>query len=121
MTVEFLPLLELDYMKKIADLRKAHGGKFHSMTNGNHCVYVTHAHKVECIGNLSDLNVYATETHGIADPETANTASFESLARVTTSNLLVGTGHTIVYLDFIDGSKIRTARSPEYGKIVIEL
>ena len=114
-------MLELNYIKKIKELSQTHGGEFHSMANSTHCVYTTSQAGVECIGDLNTFMAYAKDNYALEDVEIANTAQFESSARVITSNLIVETGHAVVYLDFIDGAPIRTAKSPEYGTIVIEL
>jgi hypothetical protein len=92
------------------------------MNNSTHCVYVTEKGNItQVIGGLNEFIAYAESQYNIENAGTANTALFETNARLTTSNLLVATGRPIAYIDFIDGAPVRTARSPEYGKIIIEL
>lgn len=91
------------------------------MRNKTHCVYITRNSGIECIGDLNAFIEYAKEKYGLEDAAVANTAQFEASARLVSSNLMVETGHAIVYLDFIDGAPIRTAKSPEYGTLIIEL
>ena len=113
-------LLEIDYLLKLEQLKQTYGGKFHGIA-GTHLVYVTHSHgKVECIGDLAAFILYASSEYALMDPESGNAASFEHAARVENSALMQKGGNLIVYLDFIDGGK-RTAKSPEYGQIIIEL
>lgn len=121
----FTAVLEIDYLMKLKELRLKHGGKFHAMASSTHCVYFTQTSSkgdhVECIGEVADFITLAKEKYGMEDADKANTSGHELLARQTNSQLLVATGHAIVFLDFIDGAPIRTARSPEYGNVVIEL
>lgn len=120
-TVEFSALLEIDFMVKLADLKRKHGGNFNSIpVSSTHCVYTNQHGKLECIGEMKALVEYATNMYELEDPSSGNTAHFEHAARIETSKILQSTGNPVVYVDFIDGGK-RTAKSPEYGKVIIEL
>jgi len=122
MHVECQPLLEIDFMTKLGQLKRAHGGNFNSMpSSSTHCVYCTRSNgNVECIGDLKAFMAHAGSVYSLEEPEGGNTAQFEHSARLETSHILQNTGHQVVFLDFIDGGK-RTARSPEYGQLIIEL
>ncbi len=118
-------MLEIDFLPKLKELINTHGGKFNSLFNSTHCIYLStlngKSESITCIGNAKDFVQYARENFGIEDVGQEICAEFESGARITTSNMMRATGHSYVYLDFIDGAKVRTAQSPEYGNVIIEL
>lgn len=120
--MDFKILLEIDFMTRLGHLKRTHGGNFNSMpSSSTHCVYFTRSDGVvECIGDVKAFIAHAGSVFSLEDPESGNPAGFEHAARLETSQILQSTGHQVVYIDYIDGGK-RTARSPEYGQVIIEL
>lgn len=109
-------------MIELSKLKKLYGGNFNSMSlYSTHCVYITNSNGlIECIGDLLSFKKYTNLTFSNIDVDCENAAQFEHSARIETSKMLQNTGKPIAFIDFIDGGK-RTAKSPEYGKIIIEL
>lgn len=112
--VIFESFLEIDYVKKLRVLQKERGGAF-NLHKLNHLVMVDG----EYFGGMDQVKAMAKDKYGI-DVEEYNTVYYGRLQREDFSGSVKGFG-TLVYLDFEDGSRMRDASTPEYGKIIIEL
>lgn len=124
--MQFEELLEIDYIIKIADMRRRFGGKFYAQTRSMYCIYVVENcggknESTTCLGDVATLKSFAAEKYNMIDMDNGNAASYETAARINTTRMLQSTGHPIVFIDFIDSAPVRTAKSPEYGRVVIEL
>ena len=113
--VVFQSHLEIEYVKKLRIMQKERGGAF-NLHKLNHIVIMDDKY----FGGINEVKAMARDTYGIENTDEYNTVYYGRLQREDYTESVKGLG-TLVYLDFEDGSRMRDASTPEYGKIVIEL
>lgn len=108
---------ELEYALKLEDLKSQLGGSFH--THGvTHVILKDGAY----FGDSKALVKYATDVYNIENPEIANTLVFSRASKEDTAKIVaLFPKRQYCFLDFVDGAKKRSAKSPYYGKVIIEL
>lgn len=112
--VKFESHLEIDFVVKMRALQKERGGAY-NLHKLNHIVLLDG----EYFGGIEQVKALAKDKYGL-DVDEYNTVYYGRLQREDFASTTKGLG-TLVYLDFEDGSRMRDATTPEYGKIVIEL
>lgn len=112
--VKFESYLEIDYVMKMRNLQKERGGPY-NLHKLNHIVLLDG----EYFGGIEQVKAMAKDRYGL-DVEEFNTVYYGRLQREDFAASVKGLGK-LVYMDFEDGSRMRDATTPEYGKIVIEL
>ena len=113
--VEFKTFLEIEYVKKLRGLQTDKGGAFlhHKV---NHIVVLDG----EYFGGIDEVKALAADKYDIKDTDEYNTVYYGRLQREEFASSVKGLG-TLTYMEFEDGSRMRDASTPEYGKIIIEL
>lgn len=108
--------LEVDYLVKLKKYRLTIGGGFISHKK-THVVLQDGAY----IGDIKVFIALAEDKYGFMTDEVNSVSKFNRNSREETAKLLKVSGRPSTFLDFIDGAKKRTPKTPAYGKIVIEL
>jgi Cyclophilin type peptidyl-prolyl cis-trans isomerase/CLD len=109
--------LELDYFKKLKEIRPLYGDRMYGHTNTN-CVI----RNGELVGSLMEIIKIAVSEYGIEDAEIANVLIFEKIVKEETAKILAKSGHPVAYLQFSRAEKIGDEDEPKvYGKVILEL
>ena len=109
--------LEIDYFRKLEDLKSVYGPKMYGHT-ATHLIIRDGI----LVGTLMNLIKIATEEFGIEDAEIANVLIFEKKCKEETARLISKTGLPAAYLEFSRADKIGDEDSAHvFGKLIIEL
>lgn len=113
--VEFKSFLEIDYVKKLRGLQTDKGGAYLHHA-ANHIVILDG----DYFGGMDEVKALAMDKYGIKDVDEYNTVFYGRLQREDFASSVKGLG-TLTYMEFEDGSRMRDATTPEYGKVIFEL
>ena len=109
--------LELDYIKKLNELKPVYGNKMYGHKS-THLII----RDDEFIGSLMDLIKIAVDEYGIEDAEIANVLFFEKNCKEETTKLLQKNGNQAAFLEFSRAEKLVNEDEPYlYGKVIIEM
>jgi len=115
-TSTFTNMLEIDFMKFLADKRLSSGGGYFT-----HKELYAVERNGEIVGDLMALIAIANAEFGMEDAEIANTILFEKTAKAETARLIAERSHPSVEINFADTEGIGKEDPVEYAPIVVEL
>jgi len=115
-SIEFVNMLEVDFLEFIATMRLEKGGGYFTYKEN----FVVERNG-EFLGDLMTLVNVANKEFGMEDAEIANTILFEKNAIEETQRLITERSHPSVTLTFKDAEGIGKEDPVEYGKITVEL
>ncbi|CAM9402450.1 unnamed protein product, partial [Ectocarpus fasciculatus] len=111
-SVVFQQMMEVDFIIRMKELRKEHGGAYFTHNYG-HCVRLNG----EYVGYLMDLTRLAVSEYNVFDAEVANMITFQNVAKEETENLCKSLDRPVVFFDFVSDD----SSGPAYGRVIIEL